>query len=496
MFNFKMLDVVIGVVFFFLFASLICSAVRELLESLLGSRATMLEKALREILDDTTPIKTNGKRSTLVQFFEHPLIDSLFPGEYTPSFVSKIPIVGGLWATLQGYRNHRRLPSYIPKENFAAAVLDVIAPPATGAAKSATSLARAKAQRFKNVRKAAADLVTSAGNGPPVPGEEVLPPSERLAKAILWALDNSDGDIVTARKQLEAWYDSTMDRVSGWYKRQTQWMLFLIGLAVALIINLNTVTVVERLYYDDEFRLAIVKDATEAKTNPTIVDKVERERSKKQGSETSAPVALTAPPTGETAKPPAAKQFDSAPGLKMTDSRKDGKGAAPPVPPSPLPVPVPSPSQMNTDPNLQPGRGDTTPQRDRELAASVGTLQRELEQYGYPVGWTQDIWEKFIKDWQNQKMRVLSTWILGWLLTAVAMTMGAPFWFDLLNKLVSLRSSVKPADPSRKLDGGAAAQDSNPAADEALSSVQATQAKVLETLQKVDASVARAGGGE
>ena len=39
--------------------------------------------------------------------------------------------------------------------------------------------------------------------------------------AILWALDNSDGDIVKARKQREAWYDSTMDRVSGWYKRQT-----------------------------------------------------------------------------------------------------------------------------------------------------------------------------------------------------------------------------------------------------------------------------------
>ncbi|MGO9115282.1 MAG: hypothetical protein ACLP9L_39215 [Thermoguttaceae bacterium] len=39
--NFKMLDVVIGVAFFFLFAGLNCSAVRELIESLLGARATM-----------------------------------------------------------------------------------------------------------------------------------------------------------------------------------------------------------------------------------------------------------------------------------------------------------------------------------------------------------------------------------------------------------------------------------------------------------------------
>jgi hypothetical protein len=38
-------------------------------------------EALREKLDDTTPVKTDGNKSTLVQFFEHPLIDSLFPGE-------------------------------------------------------------------------------------------------------------------------------------------------------------------------------------------------------------------------------------------------------------------------------------------------------------------------------------------------------------------------------------------------------------------------------
>jgi hypothetical protein len=42
--NFKMLDVVIGVAFFFLFAGLICSAVCELIESLLGARAIMWRK--------------------------------------------------------------------------------------------------------------------------------------------------------------------------------------------------------------------------------------------------------------------------------------------------------------------------------------------------------------------------------------------------------------------------------------------------------------------
>src|SRR5207237_3183830 len=38
--------------------------------------------------------------------------------------------------------------------------------------------------------------------------------------------------------------------------------------------------------------------------------------------------------------------------------------------------------------------------------------------------------------------------ILGWLLTAVAATMGAPFWFDLLNKVMVIRSTVKPHEKS------------------------------------------------
>jgi hypothetical protein len=34
--------------------------------------------------------------------------------------------------------------------------------------------------------------------------------------------------------------------------------------------------------------------------------------------------------------------------------------------------------------------------------------------------------------------------LLGLLLTALAIALGAPFWFDLLNKFIVLRSSVKP----------------------------------------------------
>jgi hypothetical protein len=38
--------------------------------------------------------------------------------------------------------------------------------------------------------------------------------------------------------------------------------------------------------------------------------------------------------------------------------------------------------------------------------------------------------------------------LLGWLLTAGAISLGAPFWFDLLNKFMVIRSTVKPHEKS------------------------------------------------
>ena len=38
--------------------------------------------------------------------------------------------------------------------------------------------------------------------------------------------------------------------------------------------------------------------------------------------------------------------------------------------------------------------------------------------------------------------------IAGWAMTAFAITLGAPFWFDVLNKIMVVRSTVKPAEKS------------------------------------------------
>jgi hypothetical protein len=59
-----------------------------------------------------------------------------------------------------------------------------------------------------------------------------------------------------------------------------------------------------------------------------------------------------------------------------------------------------------------------------------------------PIGWNdKTALTAFSKGWWTR--------FFGWLMTALAVSMGAPFWFDLLNKLSNLRSSSKPPTESK-----------------------------------------------
>lgn len=110
----------------------------------------------------------------------------------------------------------------------------------------------------------------------------------------------------------------------------------------------------------------------------------------------------------------------------------------------------------------------------REYCVSMNNFG-VLQSAGLPVGWDAAAWPRVFKDgcdqvddkgvavaancrgagvlgnpawWGNYVLLSL----FGWCMTAVACTLGAPFWFDALSKLVKLRSSGGKSD-----DGGAAA---------------------------------------
>lgn len=81
------------------------------------------------------------------------------------------------------------------------------------------------------------------------------------------------------------------------------------------------------------------------------------------------------------------------------------------------------------------------------------TNQQQLVDLGLPIGW--DSPDDAAHKWPGWAWKRDGGWWdqlywhwLGWLLTALAISLGAPFWFDLLNKFIVIRSAVKPHEKS------------------------------------------------
>ena len=87
---------------------------------------------------------------------------------------------------------------------------------------------------------------------------------------------------------------------------------------------------------------------------------------------------------------------------------------------------------------------------------SYNDAKQELDKLGLPIGWNKG-WGAPRADtvfgagrpW-NEPWNDLFAPFLGWLMTAFAATLGAPFWFDVLNKIMVIRSTVKPHEKSRE----------------------------------------------
>ncbi len=320
------LDVGIGVVLVFLLLSFIATAVREAIESGMKSRAIYLERGIRELLAD--PSGTGMAKS----FYEHPVISSLYRGSFS-AYQGKIGLRG------------RGLPTYIPAKNFAEAIIDLaIRGPVQHeyaasqvAADSSVSALRANITRLKN---------------------------PNVIRAVLTAADHSEGDLSKVRDNLQAWYDGSMDRVSGWYKRATQFWLFGIGLALAVIFNINTFRIADGLWRDKALREAIATRA-EALARDTVFQR---------------------------------KLLDTAYRTQDLKQETAALGAV----------------------NLPIGWS---------LAARTELRARSTAGAG-----------SFISFWLSA--------LLGYIFTALAVTLGAPFWFDVLNKFMVIRSTVKPHEKS------------------------------------------------
>lgn len=199
MFGSVVLDVAIGLSLLFLFVSLICSAIREAIETVLSMRAAGLERGVRELLDDP---RGTGRTEAL---YAHPLIYSLFPGSYQPELLRPHRSLFGTSVGLcMPIRARHCLPAYIPAASFARAFLDIVLRGPVGVAPSGPDVA-VPVMSVEALQTIARDL-----------------PDSRIRRALLSALDTAEGDLARVHLALETWFDACMERVSGGYKRRTR----------------------------------------------------------------------------------------------------------------------------------------------------------------------------------------------------------------------------------------------------------------------------------
>lgn len=75
----------------------------------------------------------------------------------------------------------------------------------------------------------------------------------------------------------------------------------------------------------------------------------------------------------------------------------------------------------------------------------------ELQSAGLPIGWSNSGLTAAGKMVQGSWLQIAAGvlyLLMGWFAMALAATMGAPFWFDLLGRFVAVRASIKPAPTS------------------------------------------------
>jgi len=162
---------------------------------------------------------------------------------------------------------------------------------------------------------------------------------------------SAEGKAENVIKGIEDWYNSSMDRVAGWYKRYAQRWLLGFGMIAAIALNVDSIYIVKQLSINKTQRDAIVNSASAAVQN----------------------------------------------GLPKEQT------------------------STAIDDALQ----------------KVATSVKKVNAAGLPIGW--DNFDDKRSAWQVA---------IGWLLTAIAVSFGAPFWFDVLNKFMVVRSTVKPKEKS------------------------------------------------
>jgi hypothetical protein len=462
MLNNTALDVFIGLVFVFLLYSLMVTILQEIIATRFDFRAKVLEKAILRMLEDGKTAKAIpylDRINGLLHIFN---LKSLLKGKKVAPWFYAHPLIKYL-----AEDNWYSKPSYITPANFSKVMIDLLKgfdkPPTQSLQsihesvmagvihKLPINLSDIANPAIKKIRNTTAETATST--------IEINQSTALFLKSI-W--EDSGADITVFQAKLEQWFNDTMERATGWYKKYTRVVLFVIGLFVAIAFNVDSLAIRRILTTNRTAREQMVKMAIESKDHLNPDNLLNGDNSRLDSTyklvaadaEKSNDVLGLGRPWIDTLNmwkdSMASKDFTK----RMTALEKenstiqDSIGALN--------------DKLNTSGISLKGLADRKDASSPVIADSIQKLKQIIQK-------NSNVLKAFLSDPQMTeyqrmlqlkqrgeyiKARRANKWFLyspnqaggwetffGWIITTLAITLGAPFWFDLLSKLISLRGT-------------------------------------------------------
>lgn len=198
----SIIDVALGLVFFYVTLSLVVSSVQEWIASLFKLRSRTLRQGIERLVGS----------ELAVQVYNHSMIRNLAVSD-------------------------SRSPSYIDCKTLSAVVLDIVA----------------RDQDGQSVLTQTADQIKQA--------VEKLPAGNPIGDVLKTAVITGDNAAHELSAYLAGWFDEGMERIAGWYKREAKLITVIIAVVLTVVTNAGTVRIAEDLWTNDGLRAAIAAQA-------------------------------------------------------------------------------------------------------------------------------------------------------------------------------------------------------------------------------------------
>jgi len=420
MFSNVVLDVVIGLVFIYLLYSLLATILQELIATNLGFRSKVLERAILRMLEDG---KTTGKFSFFDRFKG---VIHLFG---KPNLLMDKKVASWFYAHPQikylGEDNYHSKPTYITSQNFSKVMIDLL----KGFENNATNEVQQISDSIQNgiIFHLPIDLESDKSNPAIKALINQLPASiqdgivkntteinkdTKLFLQSIWL--ESGADVNKFRQKLESWFDDTMERATGWFKRYTQLVLFFIGLILAVGFNVDTISIAKKLAHDPKLREQVIQGAGVFLEKNKQFGEMLNATKKEENIQNDQYLKIEAEYNALSYKDSAARKAKwEELQLAKTDYQK----------------------QKNALDSMQRDYAYINQKTNALMDSAQHMISTDISNINKVMGLG---WEKGFphyakgQDW---------TRIFGWLITALAISLGAPFWFDLLTKLMKVRGA-------------------------------------------------------